>query len=139
VVVVVGGGGGWLRGWAMEEEGGRVKKTIPCPRVINQRTKAGGEETRVIQFHGWNINNGVRGPWIISGRRGISRTSISTPFANNLTSVPPRLKTFRRLQPSRACLSMYIIYTRYSRIDVCIYANGKTFPARTPGKFQNVK
>jgi len=71
--------------------GGGLKKMNPCPRVINQRTKAGGGETRIIQFHGWNINNGVRGPWIISGRWGISCTSISTPFANNLTSVPLRL------------------------------------------------
>lgn len=94
--------------------GGGLKKMNPCPRVINQRTKVGGEETRIIQFHGWNINNGVRGPWIISGRWGISRTSISTPFANNLTSVPPRLNISETAAVVGSCVRVYC---------VCIYTH----------------
>lgn len=89
---------------------GGLKKMNPCPRVINQRTKVGGEETRIIQFHGWNINNGVRGPWIISGRRGISRTSISTPFANNLTSVPLRLNISETAAVVGLSVSVYCVY-----------------------------
>lgn len=109
--------------------GGGLKKMNPCPRVINQRTKVGGEETRIIQFHGWNINNGVRGPWIISGRRGISRTSISTPFANNLTSVPPRLNISETAAVVGSSVRVYCTYT-HKRIN---------FPySRTSQKFRNV-
>jgi len=104
--------------------GGGLKKMNPCPRVINQRTKVGGEETRIIQFHGWNINNGVRGPWIISGRRGISRTSISTPLANNLTSVPLRLNISETAAVVGLSVRVYCIYV-YTQTN-------KLFLARRP-------
>lgn len=119
--------------------GSGAKKTNPCPRVINQWTKVGGEETRIIQFHGWNINNGVRGP--VNNQR----SPRNFPYVN----IDPLLRIIwhrchydwkhfgdcssRRRGLVCACL-------QYNNNIICMYRRErKNFPWPDARKIQNVK